>query len=720
LTDHLIAGQSIEHVFDLLWAMGLGILAVGLLMTALVLAGRKYGRFNREGAWILPFLSIFFNAVAFSILVWVASPHNFQFIYHPQMTSTVAWHPEQDATTNVRVNTWEHAIPPRATFRGDYDWMIFDLAGRVLNRLSRSSHWRWFFDRVRARLSFQANYQISYRLRLQADQLLESFGDAPTMKKWSRPVSGGGALSKIEMATITLSSTLSPRDLVHPWPSREFGIECLSKAGPVAIRPISVWISDENLKEHETFTLPTLCVQSHSIIVDVHLSPGEILEDYARLFIRTVEVKEIDVQDSPRLSAHIGTSSLQPGDTLPIKINASGPVDIEVVRLGVENRIVHTAKSVAVRPQKTSLLSFRDGIKWDVAHHLTIPGSWRPGYYVAKITREKEEFFTYFLVSHSRDNAAPPIAILVPTNTWQAYNRWGGGSFYSLDLGTFVKERQAHQVSMQRPILLGAPDTRHQGSHLVEAELEIVKWLETSGYLYTVYTDSDLHEISDLLSRHSLVVIPSHSEYWSDKMILALESYLAGGGSLAYLGGNAIYQRVTIKNDVMEAYNHRQIHQHDGSVGGFYYLLNRPQSVLLGIQYNSQGYNSYAPYIVKANDHWALDGTGFRNGDKFGSGAYGAKQYFASGLETDKVTSFSPKNLTLLAQGANKVGAAEMIIYDHPGGGFVYSVGSISYASTLNLDEKQGRILKNVIGRALSISPQATLKDPSMKTSKNQ
>jgi hypothetical protein len=699
----LIFGQSIEHVLAFLWAMGLGTLAVGLLLTALVLAGRKSGRFKRTRTWALPFLSIFLSVVAIGILVWVASPH--KVTYQPQMTSTVVWRPGQDSRFGVRTNTWEHAIPPRTTFRAawiEFDSTALKYGGYLLNRLSRYPEWRWFFDRLRARLSFQPNYQVSLRLRLQTDRLEGWLNNPASMKGWFRPALGKPMLSKIDIATLTLSSSLAPQGRVHIWPSREFSIDCLSENGPVPLRPLSLWISDENLQEHESFTLPNLCTRSGSISVDVHLSPGEDFEDYTRLFIRTIQVNETDAENSPRLSAYIGTSSLQPGDTLPIKINASGPVDIEISRLGIKSRIVHAAIGVAVRPQRTSMLSFRDGVKWDVAYHLTIPSSWRPGYYVAKIIREKEVFFAYFLVSHSKDGESPPIAILVPTNTWQAYNRWGGGGFYSLDLAPLVKERQAHQVSMQRPMLLGAPDTRHQASHGVQAELEIIKWLETSGFTYTVYTDSDLHAHPNLLAMHRLVVIPSHSEYWSDEMVGALRSYLGRGGNLAYLGGNAIYQRVTISGGVMEGYNHRQFHQQDGSLGGFFYLLGRPQSALLGVQYNSAGYNSFAPYVVRINDHWALDGTGLRIGDRFGSATYKKIQYFASGLETDKVTKFSPRNLTLLAEGANRTGGAAMTIYDHPGGGFVYSVGSIAYASTLNLDGKQGGILKNVIGRALS------------------
>jgi hypothetical protein len=218
------------------------------------------------------------------------------------------------------------------------------------------------------------------------------------------------------MATITIASTQSSKGRVHIWPKEEFKIDCLSKKTVVAVRPKSLWISDENLKEHETFTLPDSCFNQRTITVDIHLSPNENLEEYTKLFIKTVKVREPELQLSPRLSAYIGVKSFHPGDMLPIKINASGPINIEISHLGAKSNIIYSVKNVVTSPQKFNpLLSFRDGVDWKITQNLIIPDSWRPGYYMAKISSSQEEFFAYFLVSHSKNESPPPIAILVPT-----------------------------------------------------------------------------------------------------------------------------------------------------------------------------------------------------------------------------------------------------------------------------------------------------------------
>ena len=74
----------------------------------------------------------------------------------------------------------------------------------------------------------------------------------------------------------------------------------------------------------------------------------------------------------------------------------------------------------------------------------------------------------------------------------------------------------------------------------------------------------------------------------------------------------------------------------------------------------------------------------------------------ASGHETDKMTASSPKNAVLLAKGLNPdEGGAEIVYHQTQSGGEVFSVGSISYPSSLPVDENLSRITANVLERFL-------------------
>ena len=110
-----------------------------------------------------------------------------------------------------------------------------------------------------------------------------------------------------------------------------------------------------------------------------------------------------------------------------------------------------------------------------------------------------------------------------------------------------------------------------------------------------------------------------------------------------------------------------------------------------------------APYRVIEADHWVFAGTGLRKGDLFGEKCLHQRcPGGASGHETDKLSPSSPANVVKLAKGLNPDdGGAEMVVFDTPSGGAVFSVGSISYPASLPVDDKVSRITANVLKQFL-------------------
>jgi hypothetical protein len=127
------------------------------------------------------------------------------------------------------------------------------------------------------------------------------------------------------------------------------------------------------------------------------------------------------------------------------------------------------------------------------------------------------------------------------------------------------------------------------------------------------------------------------------------------------------------------------------------------EASLLGVAFTDPGAMTVAPYEVVDPDHWALAGTLLRKGDRFGLKTLHARYgHGASGHETDKLTPSSPKNARLLARGLNPDdGGAHIVEFDTPGGGAVFSVGSITFPSALFTDEPCATITTNVLRRFL-------------------
>jgi N,N-dimethylformamidase len=132
-----------------------------------------------------------------------------------------------------------------------------------------------------------------------------------------------------------------------------------------------------------------------------------------------------------------------------------------------------------------------------------------------------------------------------------------------------------------------------------------------------------------------------------------------------------------------------------------FHLRHESEASLLGVVYDPRGIMTAAPYRVVDADHWVFEGTGLAAGSVFGERSLHERvPGGASGHETDKVSPSSPPGTRLLALGLNADGGgAEMVIVEPAGRGAVFSVGSITWVSSLLVDDAVSRITGNVLRR---------------------
>jgi hypothetical protein len=127
---------------------------------------------------------------------------------------------------------------------------------------------------------------------------------------------------------------------------------------------------------------------------------------------------------------------------------------------------------------------------------------------------------------------------------------------------------------------------------------------------------------------------------------------------------------------------------------------------LLGVVCTADGIMTAAPYRVIDSAHWVFEGTGLKDGDLFGETTLHERiPGGASGHETDKRSPSSPKGTILLAKGVNPDdGGAEIVLHETPGGGAVFSVGSITWVSGLFTDTRISAITRTVLTRFDKVS----------------
>lgn len=413
---------------------------------------------------------------------------------------------------------------------------------------------------------------------------------------------------------------------------------------------------------------------------------------------QSVQSNLYPLQNNHPIEGYTDRLSYFPGEVIELKVHApEGLFSVDFIRYGKEESLVASMKNLQGSPQNYFMDAYMEGAIWDTSYKFTIPANWTTGMYAAKVYDGKSSFFITFIIKESTPDYSD-IGVLASTNTWQAYNNWGGKSLYSYSV--INGQRQYNEfVSFSRP----NPEATPSGNigHLANGEKHIIGWLERNNHSYSMITDRDVHDNPALLRKFKTIIVSTHSEYWSTRMFDGLQSYLKNGGNVLYLSGNGLYWKVAFKGDKMEAKKSGGEHAYTGEQGGLFYRTGKPETALIGVGYRSTGFSVPAPYQVINPSHWIFNGTNIKKGDLIGERGLNTinnSSGGASGWETDQMDGSTPKNAVFLAKGTNVIGAgAHMIYYDHLGGGGVFSTGSITFGGSLAVDQQLGKIVNNVL-----------------------
>jgi hypothetical protein len=357
----------------------------------------------------------------------------------------------------------------------------------------------------------------------------------------------------------------------------------------------------------------------------------------------------------------------------------------------------------------------RFGCGWAPTVHFVIPAGWPSGLYSARIPYADGPSYDVTFVVKPTPTAYRNVAVVANANTWNAYNDWGGGSKYSgVERGSFLRPSPG-----SAPI--GESFANH---HLTRAELWMLGWLEAEGYAPHLFTDLDVHN-GEIGTLYDQVVLSAHPEYWTLEMYDWLQAHLVAGGSLLYVAGNGIYEKTTYAND------QRELVFLGGVPGGarepelFRRQPGRAERSLLGVATEDCGV-APAPFVVLDAGHPLFAGTGVTNGLPFGTSSFntggGSPSYSpgrASAWEVDSSAgpgaigggcngalppippSILPAGLQVVARAANPSNparfGAEIVYYDHPAGGRVVSIGSLTASGSLVIDPVLQQIARNAL-----------------------
>jgi hypothetical protein len=435
------------------------------------------------------------------------------------------------------------------------------------------------------------------------------------------------------------------------------------------------------------------------------------------------------------------------GEESEFRVHSVEPYKLELWRYGWEPEFVrglgwhdeHGPRAVMqVTPDGDYTQS---GVQWNsvgyvsATHRQYAKAPERSGlYYFRANTASGRRFSFPWIVAPATPQAA--IAVIASTITWSAYNNFGGRSNYinadQLPRVPIVKSRMELSryvdaefqtwgypsyapLSFERPEPLNNirleekitdPIEGRMACAVAPAEWRLLGWLEREDFAYDYYSETQFAKGVLDLAAYRVLILSVHPEYWTKEMYDRLKRWVfEQGGKLLYLAGNGLNCEIELRDDHTMLVHNGQIKSlwPSGMHGkeSRFAMRHESEANLLGVVFTPAGAMTGAPYRVVDASHWVFEGTGLKNGDDFGVQSLHMRcPGGASGHETDKISPSSPKNVHLLARGLNvDDGGAEMVLFDTPSGGAVFSAGSICYASSLPVDAPLSRVTANVVRR---------------------
>ena len=246
---------------------------------------------------------------------------------------------------------------------------------------------------------------------------------------------------------------------------------------------------------------------------------------------------------------YAGRVSYRPGEKLALHVSTTAPTfTIEIVRQGARPEVVFRRAGVPGRLSSISENASSHGCGWPVVVEMPVPESWKSGYYRVALTASDNggkyvhrgtrtaESSCFFIVRPARPGTTWKILLQLATNTYAAYNNWGGFSLYAYNGRGGV---QGHRVSFLRPPL----------SQFATWETAFATWAEAHGYALEYAANSDLEFHPEELAAYRLVLSVGHDEYRSTPMRDHLEAFIGRGGNVAFFSGNRCCWQVRSEDD---------------------------------------------------------------------------------------------------------------------------------------------------------------------------
>jgi hypothetical protein len=243
---------------------------------------------------------------------------------------------------------------------------------------------------------------------------------------------------------------------------------------------------------------------------------------------------------------------------------------------------------------------------------------WPAGAYVLRLDAGHHQRYVPMVV-RSTDGAGKTVLVHA-TETWQAYNLWGGYSLYQGADGSY--DTRSLMVSFDRP---------YDGDGAVKFmvyERAFVVLAEKTGIPLAYTTGTDIVRDPGILDGATAIYTLGHDEYWTPERRALITKARDAGTNIAFMGANTCFRRIRLAPTTTGADRAVICYKSNVAQDPMYYTdpalattdyraepAPDPESSMTGVIY--LGYPVDAPYVIYQPDHWLYAGTGVRKGQSF-------------------------------------------------------------------------------------------------------
>lgn len=410
----------------------------------------------------------------------------------------------------------------------------------------------------------------------------------------------------------------------------------------------------------------------------------------------------------PVVEGYTDRQSYLAGDTVHVHCSSrTVTFSAEVARVGRRRVVVWQRQGISASEHSAPENASAAGCGWPVAFSIEID-DWPSGYYEIRLLAEDQsgEAATsqaFFVVRPASPRPDASMLLVLSTNTYNAYNQWGGACLYSgathvsfarpLERGYLHRPSAPDEVDFDgrmasvttEPDTEGARLQQYQRSNQYPLwsssagwhnwERRFVRWAEGVGLKLDYAVNSDLQFHPEVLEGHKLLLTVGHDEYWSWPMRDCVDSFVEAGGSWAIFSGNTCFWQVRYEDDGQTMVCHKAAARETDPVMGTDRqhllttmwsspLIGRPENRSTGLSFTRGGYarigqatpRSSGGYTVHRPGNWVFAETDLRRGDLLGGDSRvvgyevdGCALELHDGLPVASLVDGSPEDLEVLA-----------------------------------------------------------------------